>query len=84
LGLVLPKDSRLLKESRTAPKLVGLAHQSLELLPPDFKQRFDDTLQKWRKGGQKRTGGEQSASGGMGDARRLLEDANRSLRDLQR
>ncbi|MCX5892183.1 MAG: CvpA family protein [Deltaproteobacteria bacterium] len=84
LSLAIPKDSRLLKESRTAPKLIGLAHQSLELLPPDFKQRFDDTLQKWHKGGQKRAGGEKSAEGSMGDTRRLLEDANRSLRDLQR
>jgi membrane protein required for colicin V production len=78
LGLVLPKDSRLLKESRTAPKLVGLAHQSLELLPPDFKQRFNDTLQKWRKGGQK------SAQGPLEGTRRQLEDVTRSLRDLQR
>ena len=77
IGLVLPKDSRLLKESRTAPKLVGLAHQSLELLPQDFKQRFDDTLQKWRKGGQK------SAQGAASGARQQFEDATRALQDLQ-
>ena len=78
IGLVLPKDSRLLKESRTAPKLIGLAHQSLELLPQDFKQRFDDTLQKWRKGGQK------SAQGALQGTRQQMEDVTRSLKDLQR
>jgi membrane protein required for colicin V production len=78
IGLVLPKDSQLLKESRTAPKLVGLAHQSLELLPPDFKQRFDDTLQKWRKGGKK------SAQEALQGTRQQLDDVTRSLKDLQR
>ena len=48
-GLVLPRDSRLLKESRTAPQLIYFARQSLELLPPDFKQQFNDYLQKWQK-----------------------------------
>ena len=76
IGLVLPKDSRLLKESRTAPKLIGLAHQSLELLPPDFKQRFNETLQKWRKGGQK------SAQESAWGTRQQLEDVTRSLQDL--
>ena len=78
IGLVLPKDSRLLKESRTATKLVGLAHQSLELLPPDFKQRFIDTLQKWRKGGQK------TAQEAVQGTRQQMEDVTRSLKDLQR
>ncbi len=49
IGLVLPKDSRLFKESRTASQLTYLARQSLELLPPDFRQRFNETLQKWMK-----------------------------------
>ena len=78
LGLVLPKDSRLLKESHTAPKLIGLAQQSLELLPPDFKHWFDDTLRKWQKGGQK------STQGAAGVARQQLEDATRALQNLQR
>jgi membrane protein required for colicin V production len=78
LGLVLPKDSRMFKESRTVPKLIGLAQQSLELLPPDFKQWFDDTLKKWQKGGQK------SAQGAAGAARQQLEDASRALQNLQR
>ena len=78
IGLVLPKDSQLLKESRTAPKLVGLAHQSLELLPPDFKQRFDDTLQKWRKGSKK------SVQEAVQGTRQQLDDVSRSWKDLQR
>ncbi len=78
VGLVMPKDSKLLKESRTAPKLVGLAHQSLDLLPPDFKQRIDETLQKWRKGGRK------TAKEALQGTREQLEDVTRSLEDLQR
>lgn len=78
IGLVMPKDSRLLKESRTAPKLVGLAQQSLELLPPDFKQRIDDTLQKWRKGGRK------TATEALQGTREQLEEVARSLKDLQK
>ncbi len=76
IGLVLPKDSRLLKESRTAPKLTGLARQSLELLPPDFKQRFNDTLQKWRKGERKNA--QDTAEGARGQ----LDDVTGALRDL--
>ena len=50
IGLVLPRDSRLIKESRTAPHLMNFSRQTLELvLPPDFQQRFNDFLQKWRK-----------------------------------
>lgn len=78
IGLVLPKDSQLLKESSTAPKLIGLAHQSLELLPSDFKQKFNDTLQRWRKGGQK------SPQEAMQGTRQQLEDVTRSWKDRQR
>jgi membrane protein required for colicin V production len=73
LGLVLPKDSLLLKESCTTPKLIGLAQQALELLPPDFKHRFADTLRKWQKGGQR------SAQGAAGVARQQLEEVTRAL-----
>jgi len=48
LGPVLPRDSHLLKGSVAAPKLVGLARQSLGLLPPDFKERLKDYLKEWR------------------------------------
>ena len=53
LGIFLPRDSRLLKESHTAPILTQFSRQSLELLPPDFKQRLNDYLRQWRKGEEK-------------------------------
>lgn len=49
VGLVMPKDSHLFKESRTAPYLMHLSRQALGLLPPDFKQRLNDYLQEWQK-----------------------------------
>jgi membrane protein required for colicin V production len=53
LGIFLPRDARLLKESRTASVLVQISRQSLELLPPDFKRRLNDYLKQWRKGAEK-------------------------------
>jgi len=53
LGLVLPLDSRLFKDSTAAPHLIGFAKQSLELLPPEFKQRLKDYLKEWRQPRQK-------------------------------
>jgi membrane protein required for colicin V production len=53
LGIFLPRDSRLLKESRTAPVLVQISRQSLELLPPDFKRRLNGYLKQWRQGTEK-------------------------------
>ncbi len=44
LGVVLPKNSRLIKESRAHPLLVQLAKRTLDFLPPDFKQRAKDYL----------------------------------------
>lgn len=49
LSVVLPRDSRLFKESRTVPYLTHFSHQTLGLLPPDFKKRFNDYLRKWQK-----------------------------------
>jgi membrane protein required for colicin V production len=49
LGVVLPRDSHLLKGSAAAPKLISFSRQSLELLPPDFKQRLQDYLKQWRQ-----------------------------------
>jgi membrane protein required for colicin V production len=54
LGVVLPRDSHLLKGSVAAPKLIGLSRQSLELLPPDFKQRLTEYLKEWRLPREKR------------------------------
>jgi hypothetical protein len=48
LGVVLPRDSHLLKGSVAAPKLIALSRQSLGLLPPDFKQRLNNYLKEWR------------------------------------
>jgi membrane protein required for colicin V production len=81
LGLVLPRDSRLFKESRTAPKLISLSRQSLELLPPEFKQRVLETLQKWQKRGkqnaQKTLGGK--ALGSVSELGRQLEGVGRAV-----
>jgi len=54
LGPVLPRDSHLLKGSVAAPKLIALAHQSLGLLPPDFKKRLYDYLKEWRRPQEKK------------------------------
>lgn len=54
LGVVLPRDSHLLKGSVAAPKLIALARQSLGLLPPDFKQRLNDYLKEWRRPPEKK------------------------------
>jgi membrane protein required for colicin V production len=44
LGVLLPKDSRLVKESRAQPPLTQLAKRTLDLLPPDFKERAREFL----------------------------------------
>jgi uncharacterized membrane protein required for colicin V production len=49
LGVVLTKNSTLLKGSVAAPHLISLSRQSLELLPADFKQRLTDYLKEWRR-----------------------------------
>jgi membrane protein required for colicin V production len=54
VGLVMPRDSHLLKESRMAPYLMHFSQQALELLPPEFKQRLNDHLQDWQKPRKKR------------------------------
>jgi membrane protein required for colicin V production len=53
LGVVLPKDSRLLQESRTKPLLVQVARRTLEFLPPDFKQRFKEYMRSLPLPGEK-------------------------------
>ena len=81
LGLVLPRDSRLIKESHTAPQLTYLARQSLELLPPDFKQRLNSYLQKWQKQDTQKKAQDQEAPGGV---RQELENFGRSLDAINR
>lgn len=48
-ALVVPRNSQLFKESRTAPHLMHFSRQALDLLPPDFKQRLQDYLREWQK-----------------------------------
>jgi membrane protein required for colicin V production len=48
-GVVVPRNSQLFKESRTAPHLMNFSRQALGLLPPDFKQRLQDYLREWQK-----------------------------------
>ena len=52
LGVVLPKDSRLLKESITTPPLTQLARRTLDYLPPDVKQRLREYLRKVPRTGE--------------------------------
>ncbi|MFP3867375.1 MAG: CvpA family protein [Desulfobacteraceae bacterium] len=40
LQLVIPPDSKLLQESRTAPYLKSFFYQAINLLPADFKEGF--------------------------------------------
>jgi len=81
LGLVLPKDSRLIKESHTAPQLTHLARQSLELLPPDFKRQLNGYLQKWQKQDTQKKAQGREAPGGV---RQELENFGRSLDAIKR
>lgn len=81
LGQVLPRDSRLIKESHTAPQLTYLARQSLELLPPDFKQQLNGYLQKWQKQGTQKKAQDREAPGGV---RQELENLGRSLDTINR
>jgi membrane protein required for colicin V production len=55
LGVVMPRNSHLLKGSVAAPHLIALSRQSLELLPPDFKQRLNDYLKEWRRPRERQT-----------------------------
>jgi membrane protein required for colicin V production len=49
LGVVLPKNSHLFQGSVATPHLISLSRQSLDLLPPDFKQRLNEYLKEWRR-----------------------------------
>ena len=45
VGVAVPKNNRLLKGSRARPVLIQLARRTLDLLPPDFKERLKEFLQ---------------------------------------
>uniref|UniRef100_A0A7V6A485 CvpA family protein n=1 Tax=Desulfobacca acetoxidans TaxID=60893 RepID=A0A7V6A485_9BACT len=61
LGVVLPKNSNLIKESRAHPLLVQLTKRTLNLLPADFKQRARDFLRSVPVPGEKRQSGEEES-----------------------
>lgn len=48
LHLVIPKDSRLLRESRAAPYLEGFYSQALGLLPPEFVDQLTQQIVEWQ------------------------------------
>jgi len=54
VGIAAPKDNRLLKGSRARPVLVQLARRTLDLLPPDFKERLKKFLQTVPLPGEKK------------------------------
>jgi membrane protein required for colicin V production len=66
LAMLLPRESRLLKESRTAPELTHLSRQTLELLPPDFKKWLQDNLQRWQERLERKKPEEAAAAVGLG------------------
>jgi membrane protein required for colicin V production len=87
IGLVLPRNSRLIKESRTAPYLIHFSRQSLELLPPDFRQRLNENLQKWQKKDKQTAQGlkEGKTPGSLGGkAQGALDGVAREMEGLSR
>lgn len=64
LGVFLPRDSRLLTESRTRPVLVLVARHAVALLPPAFLQRLKDYLRHMPLPPEKRPGSPSGAPNG--------------------
>ncbi len=62
LGVFLPKNSHLVQESRLRPALTQLAKRTLDLLPPDFKERAREFFRSVPLPGEKKPppGGEPS------------------------
>ena len=62
LGVFLPKNSHLIQESRLRPALTQLAKRTLDLLPPDFKERAREFFRSVPLPGEKKPhpGDEQS------------------------
>jgi membrane protein required for colicin V production len=46
VGVVVPQNNHLLQGSRTKPILTRLARRTLDLLPPNFKKRLKEYLEK--------------------------------------
>lgn len=49
LSLVIPKDTKLLQESRLAPYVKGAYQQVLLLLPADFKEQLRQRIQRFQQ-----------------------------------
>ena len=77
LGVVLPKNSQLIKQSRARPLLVQLAKGTLNLLPPDFKQRAKDYLRTVPLPGEQRPPADKEHAGATVPGAWLLEQAHR-------
>jgi membrane protein required for colicin V production len=77
LGVVLPKNSHLIKESRAYPLLVQLAKRTLDLLPPDFKQRAKEYLRTVPLPKEKKQAEDQERISAATPGGRLLEQAGR-------
>jgi membrane protein required for colicin V production len=75
LGVFLPKNSNLIKESRTHPLLVQLTKRTLDLLPADFKTRARDFLRTVPLPGEKRQGGDEERSSVITPGPLLLKPA---------
>jgi membrane protein required for colicin V production len=56
IAMVVPKDSKLLQESRTAPYIKGIYQQALVLLPQEFKDQVKERALKFERewGGRKK------------------------------
>jgi membrane protein required for colicin V production len=77
LGVVMPKNSHLIKESRAHPILVQLAKRTLDLLPPDFKQRAKEFLHNVPLPKEKKQAGDQERTKSTASSGSTLESSQR-------
>ncbi|WP_449245867.1 CvpA family protein [Desulfobacca acetoxidans] len=58
IALMVPKDSKLLQDSVSAPYLKGMYNQTLKLLPEEFKQKVKERALQFERdwGGRKKSG----------------------------
>jgi membrane protein required for colicin V production len=75
LGVVLPKNSHLIKESRAHPLLVQLTKRTLDLLPADFKKRARDYLRAVPLPGEKRQSGDEERTSAAPPGHLLLKQS---------
>ena len=75
LGVMLPKNSTLIKESRAHPLLVQLTKRTLDLLPADFKKRARDFMRAVPLPGEKKQSGDQERTSSVTPGPLLLKHA---------